>query len=59
MPAFIEDLPQVADRLWRSTVHVEDAGRGGGLIWRAGGLVVTNAHKVRRTDARVKFSNGH
>jgi len=44
----------------RYTVHVSDAGRGGGsgVIWRSGGLIVTNAHVARRADGRVRFSDG-
>jgi len=61
MPAAIfEDLSQVAERVRRSTVQVEGAGRGGGsgVIWRPGGLIVTNAHVAQRTVRRIRFSDG-
>ena len=61
MPAaLIEDFSQVAEQMRRYTVHVSDAGRGGGsgVIWRSGGLIVTNAHVARRADGRVRFSDG-
>jgi len=60
MPALIEDLSQVAEQMRRYTVHVSDTGggAGSGVIWRSGGLIVTNAHVARRTDGRVRFSDG-
>ena len=60
-------LAGVAERLAQSTVQVRDtrrghygpSGAGSGVIWRADGLVVTNAHVVR--DARrvvVELTDG-
>ena len=61
MPAaLIEDFSQVAEQMRRYTVHVSGAGRGGGsgVIWRSGGLIVTNAHVARRADGRIRFFDG-
>jgi serine protease Do len=61
MPATIfEDLSQVAERVRRFTVHVGGAGRAGGagVIWRSGGLIVTNAHVVGWASGRVRFFDG-
>ncbi len=61
MPAaLIEDLSEVAEKVRRSTVQVEGAGRGGGsgVIWRPGGIVVTNAHVARRASGRVRLADG-
>jgi serine protease Do len=60
-------LAGVAERLAQSTVQVRDTRRGGrgptgagsGVVWRADGVVVTNAHVVR--DARrvvVELTDG-
>lgn len=53
------DLARLARRLGRSTVAVlGPAGPvGSGVVWDAGGLVVTNAHVVRR-PARVRDPEG-
>src|SRR5260370_38659300 len=61
MPAaLIEDFSQVAEQMRRYTVQVSGHGRGGGsgVIWRSGGLIVTNAHVARRANGRVRFSDG-
>jgi serine protease Do len=57
MPGFGE----VAERLRRSTVQVFSKGaRGGGsgVIWKSDGLIVTNAHVARSSEARVEFWDG-
>ena len=55
------DLAEVADRLRRSTVQVmaPRSGGGSGVIWRADGVIITNAHVVVRGGrARVELSDG-
>jgi serine protease Do len=56
----IEDFTETADRLRRSTVQVEGprGGGGSGVIWRADGLVVTNAHVARRANGRIQLADG-
>jgi serine protease Do len=54
---------EVAERLRRSTVHVIESGRrgrgtGSGVIWGAAGLIVTNAHVMRRDRAQVELWDG-
>src|SRR5579863_3406625 len=56
----IEDFTQTAERLRRSTVQVQGPGGGGGsgVVWRADGLVVTNAHVAQRVNGRIQLSDG-
>jgi serine protease Do len=56
----IEDFTETADRVRRSTVQVESprGGGGSGVIWRADGLVVTNAHVARRANGRIQLADG-
>lgn len=51
---------EVTERLRRFTVQVHSgrAGSGSGVIWRADGQVVTNAHVLRSSPAEVEFWNG-
>lgn len=52
---------EVAERLRRATVQVFSEGhRGGGsgVLWGAGGLVVTNAHVARSREALVELWDG-
>jgi len=61
MPAlFAEGLSQAADRVRAYTVQVEGRGRGAGsgVIWNTDGAIVTNAHVVRRSGARITLSDG-
>lgn len=46
-----------ADTLRRSTVQVRGRGPGGGsgVIWRSDGLIITNAHVVRGSQATVEL----
>lgn len=54
------DLEDVAERLCRSTVQVRGRGPGGGsgVIWRADGLIITNAHVAHGPRATVQLSDG-
>src|SRR6185312_14833097 len=54
--AFVE----MAEQLRRSTVQVRGRGPGGGsgVIWRADGLIITNAHVARGPRATVELSDG-
>jgi serine protease Do len=61
MAAFLMNgLSQVADRVRHSTVQVESRGHGAGsgVVWRADGLVVTNAHVLRGGGAQISLSDG-
>jgi serine protease Do len=57
---FDEAFSAVGEKLRRSTVQVFDGrrGAGSGVIWRADGWIVTNAHVVRGNSARVRFADG-
>lgn len=53
------DLAAIAARLRRSTVQVVPGnGRGSGLIARADGTIVTNAHVAHGKRAKVVFDDG-
>lgn len=54
------ELADLAERLSRVTVRIQvgDSGEGCGIVWRADGLVVTNAHVARGAAARVRFFTG-
>ena len=58
--ALERDLAAVAERLRASTVAVRLGrdGHGSGVIWSAGGDVVTNAHVAGRDRAEVVLSDG-
>lgn len=53
---------EVAERLRRSTVQVQTHGKmgggGSGVIWSADGLIVTNAHVVHDSHAKVSLWDG-
>jgi serine protease Do len=51
---------EIAEQLRRSTVLIQAGGRGSGsgVIWSSDGLVVTNAHVVRGSHARVQLWDG-
>jgi len=57
---FDEALSAVGEKLRRSTVQVFDGrrGAGSGVIWRADGWIVTNAHVVSGRSARIRLSDG-
>lgn len=54
------DLAGLARRLSRATAQVRARGSGGGsgVIWRSGGLIITNAHVVRGAHAWVELADG-
>ena len=56
------DFGEVAERLRRSTVQVSSGrsrqGSGSGIIWSAGGVIVTNAHVARSDRAKVELWDG-
>jgi serine protease Do len=56
----IEDFTETAERLRRSTVQVQGprGGGGSGVVWRADGLVVTNAHVAQRANGRIQLADG-
>ncbi len=54
------DLAMAAERLARSTVKIREGrnGIGTGVIWNAGGLVITNAHVVSGRSVTVETADG-
>ena len=54
----------IAERLRRSTVqifngHRQDArSQGSGIVWNAGGLILTNAHVARTPEAEIELWDG-
>jgi len=60
-PAGLTDaFVEMAEQLRRSTVQVRGRGPGGGsgVIWRADGLILTNAHVARGPQAIVELADG-
>ena len=57
---FAESLAGVFERARRSLVIVESGrnGAGAGVIWRPGGIIVTNYHVVARGKFRIRLLNG-
>jgi serine protease Do len=55
-----EAMAGVVQRVQRSLVVVHNGrhGAGAGVIWRTGGLIVTNFHVVARGRPRIGLSNG-
>lgn len=55
-----EELAAVAAALSLSTVQVQSrrSGVGSGVIWHSSGLIITNAHVVRGSRAKVELSDG-
>jgi serine protease Do len=56
----IDGFGEVAERLRRSTVLIQagDRGSGSGTIWGRDGLIITNAHVTRGSNARVQLWDG-
>lgn len=50
------ELNELAERLRRVTAIVGDGGSG--IVWRADGLIVTNAHVAREGRMRVRLAGG-
>ena len=59
-PALLNALATAADALRRVTVEIQSGSRshGSGVIWRADGLVVTNAHVVHAGTPQVLLWDG-
>ncbi len=55
-----DELASLAEGLQRSTVQVRSGrmGGGSGVIWRADGLIITNAHVARGPQAGVELWDG-
>jgi serine protease Do len=55
-----ESLAGVIGQTQRSVVQIRDGrgGQGAGTIWHADGLVITNAHVVRRSSVEIVLSDG-
>lgn len=55
-----EAFAAVGEKLRRSTVQVFNGrrGAGSGVVWRADGWIVTNAHVVRGNSARIRLEDG-
>jgi serine protease Do len=53
-------MGEIAERLRRSTAHVFTGrqGSGSGVVWSADGLILTNAHVARTSDAEVELWDG-
>ena len=60
-PAGLTDaFVEMAEQLRRSTVQVRGRGPGGGsgVVWRADGLIITNAHVARGPQATIVLVDG-
>jgi serine protease Do len=60
VPGIMGDLAALAESLGRITVQVRgrNTGHGSGIVWRADGVIVTNAHVARERQATVVLLNG-
>jgi serine protease Do len=64
MPATVtvlgEEVARAAEALRRATVQVRERGpgSGSGVIWSADGVIITNAHVVRGSQAEVELWDG-
>jgi serine protease Do len=57
-PDFAAALAGLAEFLRRSTVRVDGPRSGSGVVWRASGLIVTNAHVATGQRALVTLAGG-
>ena len=57
---FAASLSSVFERARRSLVIVESGrhGAGAGVVWRPGGIIVTNNHVISRGKTRIRLLNG-
>jgi serine protease Do len=57
---FNDGLAEVAGEAGKSLVQVTNGrrGSGAGIIWDKGGLIITNAHVVRRSSPKVILPDG-
>jgi serine protease Do len=53
-------IGEIAEKLRRSTVVVQPGqrGNGSGVIWSSNGLIVTNAHVARTSQAEIRLWDG-
>ena len=53
---------EIAEKLRRSTVQIYPHGRGhgggSGVVWSAGGVILTNAHVARAAEAEIELWDG-
>jgi serine protease Do len=54
-------MAAIVERVQRSLVQISNGrqGTGAGVLWPPEGLIVTNAHVVRRHTPRVTLADGH
>lgn len=58
-----KDFGEIAEQLRRSTVQIlngnrGESGSGSGVVWDSTGLIVTNAHVIRKDNARIELWDG-
>jgi serine protease Do len=55
-----DEMADMVDRVRRSLVHISNGGQshGAGIVLTPDGLILTNAHVVRRRSLRVTLSSG-
>jgi serine protease Do len=56
----VPSIGEIAEKLRRSTVVVQPGrhGKGSGVIWSSDGLIVTNAHVARTSQAEIRLWDG-
>ncbi len=55
-----DEQASLIERVQKSLVQINNGRRGigAGVIWQSDGIIVTNAHVIRRRDLEVTFSDG-